>query len=66
GCGLPQAFTFKQLTQRGVSTKSDKGRGVGLHLIQQLVDHYRGEFTVRSREDQGTLMTIYLPKELQS
>ncbi|RYU48575.1 sensor histidine kinase [Aliivibrio finisterrensis] len=66
GCGLPQAFTFKQLTQRGVSTKSDKGRGVGLHLIQQLVDHYRGEFTVRSHEGQGTLMTIYLPKELKS
>lgn len=66
GCGLPQAFSFKQLTQRGVSTKSEQGRGVGLHLIQQLVDHYRGEFTVRSEAGKGTLMTIYLPKELHS
>lgn len=66
GCGLPQAFSFKQLTQRGISTKSEQGRGVGLHLIQQLVDHYRGEFTVRSEVGKGTLMTIYLPKELHS
>lgn len=64
GCGLPQAFSLRELTKRGVSTKSDKGRGVGLYLIQQLVDQYRGEFTVRSEQGKGTLMTVYLPKEL--
>lgn len=63
GCGLPESLTLKQLTKRGISTKSDQGRGVGLHLIQQLVDHYRGEFTVHSETDVGTVMTIYLPKE---
>ncbi|MGF1899941.1 ATP-binding protein [Aliivibrio sifiae] len=64
GCGLPQAFSLKELTKRGVSTKSDKGRGVGLYLIQQLVDQYRGTFTVRSEQGKGTLMVVYLPKEL--
>ena len=63
GCGLPEAFSFKQLTKRGISTKSEQGRGVGLYLIQQLVDQYRGEFTVRSEQGEGTLMTIYLPKK---
>ncbi|MUK61076.1 GHKL domain-containing protein [Aliivibrio fischeri] len=64
GCGLPDSLTLEQLTQKGVSTKSDHGRGVGLHLIHQLVEQYRGELTVSSEIETGTVMTIYLPKKL--
>jgi signal transduction histidine kinase len=39
------------------------GSGLGLWLIDWLVDHLDGELTFESREPRGTIVTVRLPRE---
>ncbi|WNJ95235.1 sensor histidine kinase [Vibrio ruber] len=63
GCGLPEGVSVDILTERGVSSKSHQGRGVGLFLVQQLTDRYHGQLDMFDKKGNGTRMTVYLPKE---
>ncbi|SJN56457.1 Sensor histidine kinase DpiB [Vibrio ruber DSM 16370] len=63
GCGLPDGVSVDILTERGVSSKSHQGRGVGLFLVQQLTDRYHGQLDMFDKKGNGTRMTVYLPKE---
>ncbi|MDW6003883.1 sensor histidine kinase [Vibrio mangrovi] len=63
GCGLPEGVSADILTERGVSSKSNQGRGVGLFLVQQLTDRYHGQLEMFDKKGSGTRMTVYLPKE---
>ncbi|QMV14369.1 ATP-binding protein [Vibrio spartinae] len=63
GCGLPEGVRVDMLTERGVSSKSAQGRGVGLFLVQQLTDRYHGQLEMFDKKGNGTRMTVYLPKE---
>ncbi|KUI99413.1 ATP-binding protein [Vibrio sp. MEBiC08052] len=63
GCGLPEGVSVDMLTERGVSSKSHQGRGVGLFLVQQLTDRYHGQLEMFDKKGNGTRMTVYLPKE---
>lgn len=47
--------------QRGSQPGSEKGFGLGLHLVKQIVTHHDGEIAVTD-EDPGTTFTIFLPK----
>ncbi len=63
GCGLPEEMSLTQLLVRGVSTKSKKERGVGLHLVNQITRRYQGSVEMLSNGSEGTRVTVYIPKE---
>ena len=51
-----------QLFQRGFSTKGE-GRGIGLHLVQQIVEHREGTIQVESEPSEGTTFSIAICKK---
>lgn len=63
GIGFPENIETVTLLERGVSTKANNNRGVGLYLISQLLDGYKGTFEMINNESHGARVTIYLPKE---
>ncbi|MGR5237942.1 ATP-binding protein [Vibrio alfacsensis] len=65
GCGLPENIEPKELLKKGISTKSHKNRGVGLHLVNQLTIRYHGYVEMLPNTEHGTRITVYLPKEEQ-
>lgn len=63
GQGIPSeehALIFEPLF-RGADSHGIEGSGLGLALVKQIVDLHGGEIAIRSREGQGTIMTIILP-----
>ncbi|MGB1217410.1 MAG: sensor histidine kinase, partial [Saprospiraceae bacterium] len=53
------------LLQDGKSTQGtggEKGTGLGLHLVQELVHLNQGTIRVASKLEEGTIFTIQLPK----
>ncbi|WP_423840436.1 sensor histidine kinase [Vibrio mytili] len=65
GCGLPSDIEPQMLFEKGISTKSRHNRGVGLHLVNQLAIRYHGHVELLPNLQQGTIITVYLPKEEQ-
>lgn len=63
GCGLPENIALKKLLERGISSKSENNRGVGLYLVDKIVRRYNGHLTMDSVDNKGTTMTVYLPKQ---
>lgn len=63
GCGLPQEMSIEALVKRGVSTKDQHTRGVGLYLVNELAIRYQGELEMVNNKENGARMTVYLPKE---
>ena len=46
---------------RGRSARGIEGSGLGLALVQAIVDRHRGTLTIRSRPGQGTVVALRLP-----
>ena len=46
-----------------VEQKDTQGLGLGLSIVQQLVDAMKGEVKVRSRVNEGTSITVFLPNK---
>ncbi|NUO83821.1 ATP-binding protein, partial [candidate division KSB1 bacterium] len=42
-------------------TTKDFGTGLGLAVVQQIIDEHRGQISCHSRVGQGTTFSIYLP-----
>jgi len=63
GCGLPEGIAQQELIKQGVSSKSESNRGVGLHLVDQIISQYHGQLMMESIDNKGTRMTVYLPKQ---
>ncbi|GIC78820.1 sensor histidine kinase [Moritella sp. F3] len=63
GCGLPEGIAQQELIKQGVSSKSDSNRGVGLHLVDKIINQYNGQLMMESIDNKGTRMTVYLPKQ---
>ncbi len=40
-----------------------EGRGIGLHLVKNIVESNGGKIEVKSEVDKGTTFSIYLPRE---
>lgn len=56
-----------QLFQRSFSTKSNKGRGIGLYSVKLIVEQYlKGEVGFVSNEKERTVFTIKLPLEAKN
>ena len=67
GTGIPekeQSAVFKPFF-RGSKPVNDqvKGNGIGLSLVQKVVDAHRGEITLKSKEGQGSTFSLILPVE---
>jgi two-component system OmpR family sensor kinase len=63
GSGIPEdelPHIFEEL-YRGRQAKRVEGSGLGLTLVQRIVKLHGGDILVRSRDQQGTVMTVRLP-----
>lgn len=63
GTGIP-AEDLPHLTEelfRGRETQGIEGSGLGLALVDRIVRLHGGALTIRSREGQGTVVTVRLP-----
>lgn len=57
---LPTIFDrFRQVD--GSHTRSQEGTGIGLSLVQELVQRHRGQVDVSSQPGEGTTFTVQLP-----
>jgi signal transduction histidine kinase len=61
GEGIHESLIPK-LFQRFFTTKGSHGTGIGLMLTKKIVDQHDGRIDVISKEGNGTLFTIRLPK----
>jgi two-component system sensor histidine kinase DctS len=53
-----------RLFQFGVTTKGDRGNGMGLWLVKQLVSRHGGTIDVDSTPRQGTRFTLVWPRRI--
>jgi signal transduction histidine kinase len=59
GPGIEESVIGKLFKEK-ITTKTD-GHGYGLQICRQVVEHHGGAISVRSRVNEGTVFTIYLP-----
>ncbi len=57
---IPNLFHF------GASTKGEKGNGMGLWVVKQLVEKYGGTIHLESTPGEGTRFTVNWPREVQA
>ncbi|MBO8156995.1 MAG: sensor histidine kinase [Bacillaceae bacterium] len=63
GKGIPKDLLDK-IFERGFSTKKSSGNhGYGLSNVQEIVEELNGSIEVQSQEGEGTVFTVYLPKQ---
>ena len=62
GTGIDPAM-IPNLFQFGASTKGEKGNGMGLWVVKQLVEKYGGTIDLESTPGQGTRFTVIWPRE---
>ncbi|MFU8818219.1 MAG: ATP-binding protein [Desulfurivibrio sp.] len=58
GCGIAEA-DLPRITDPYFTTKPD-GSGLGLAMVQKIIDEHGGKMTIESREHQGTRVTLTL------
>jgi signal transduction histidine kinase len=65
GRGIP-ADELPMVTEelyRGSNVHEISGSGLGLSMVQRIITRHRGSLELRSKTDQGTIVTIQLPYE---
>ena len=62
GPGIDPAVR-SNLYKFGVSTKGDRGNGMGLWLVKQLIDRHGGTIDYESKPGEGTRFTVHWPRE---
>jgi len=60
GCGIPKD-TQERIFEPRFTTKSS-GMGLGLGMVKNIVETYKGDIKLTSKPDEGTIFTIKLPK----
>lgn len=58
---LPVEFPQVPPGKLGVSSDSDKGEGVGLHIVKRLCDLLKANLDIESQKGRGTLFRVRLP-----
>jgi len=64
GCGMSEE-TAKNMFEPFFTTKKEKGTGLGMSITYGIVKRLGGEITVKSKLNEGTTITILLPKQSQ-
>jgi two-component system OmpR family sensor kinase len=59
-----QKLVWEEL-YRAKATRGIPGSGLGLALVRAIVQRHQGRISLRSREAQGTVVSMRLPLELQ-
>ncbi|MBM7833311.1 sensor histidine kinase [Clostridium sardiniense] len=61
GCDIPHIFErfFRADTAR---VRKDGGTGLGLSIAKWIIDNHKGYFSVLSRKEIGTRVTVFLPQ----
>jgi two-component system NtrC family sensor kinase len=62
GCGMSDE-TLKHIFEPFFTTKQGQGTGLGLPITYGIINKLGGCIDVKSKEGQGTTMTVYLPKK---
>jgi two-component system, CitB family, sensor histidine kinase DctS len=57
GCGMNED-QVERIFDEGFSTKAKENRGIGLHLVKQIVEKGNGQIEVESELDVGTTFII--------
>lgn len=52
----------QRIFEKGVSSKTEFGHGLGLHLVNQFLQRWGGAVTVESLQPSGSRFTLYVPK----
>ncbi|HEX6908682.1 MAG TPA: ATP-binding protein [Terriglobales bacterium] len=60
GCGIP-ADLLQSVFEPFVSTKGEKGTGLGLWIVKGIVENHSGSIRVRSRQGKGTVFRLAFP-----
>lgn len=63
GSGIPEEVQ-KQIFEPFYSTKGRKGNGLGLSVVQSIIEQHEGSVTVKSEPGKGTTFSVSLPKGL--
>ncbi|WP_171595210.1 tetratricopeptide repeat-containing sensor histidine kinase [Marinifilum caeruleilacunae] len=58
---VDQLFTKKTFTQSKAGVRGEQGTGLGLSVVQELVQLHKGSIKVESREGLGTTFTLQFP-----
>jgi two-component system sensor histidine kinase ChiS len=63
GCGIAEANIKNVFTPHFTTKSKEKGSGLGLFVVKQIVDEYKGEIGIKSILGKGTQIKIYFPKK---
>jgi signal transduction histidine kinase len=65
GIGIPEEYLdkiFEKFVQVDVNLNEQyKGTGLGLSIVKRLVDLFKGEISVKSKINEGTVFTVKIP-----
>lgn len=53
----------ERIFEKGITSKSGEGHGLGLHLVRQLLHQLKGSITLEPGEHSGSRFTVYIPKQ---
>jgi len=60
GCGIPGSIV-QTMFEPFVTTKGERGTGLGLWIVKGIVENHGGKLRVRSKVGKGTVFSIALP-----
>jgi len=61
GCGVPEE-RIKDIFQLFYTTKSTRGTGLGLPMVQRFVENLGGQVLVQSKVGEGSIFTMIFPR----
>ncbi|HZP23762.1 MAG TPA: HAMP domain-containing sensor histidine kinase, partial [Terriglobales bacterium] len=64
GCGIAKGMV-NSMFEPFVTTKGERGTGLGLWIVKGIVENHGGKLRVRSKVGQGTVFSISLPAVVQ-
>ena len=60
GSGIPKEM-LGTIFEPFVTTKGEKGTGLGLWIVRGIINNHGGKISVRSRQGNGTVFKIEIP-----
>lgn len=63
GCGIPEDVRDKIFKPFFTTKPAGEGSGLGLDIVQKIIEKHQGKISFYSVEGEGTTFTIWLPKE---